>query len=305
MGKATMTATTDHQQDVRRLLARLGTAQRSPRQFLHDAYGAMVRPWSAAGPLPSVIIPGTMRGGTTSLYRYLAGHPQIAPSIKKEVHYFDLHCGRGDDWYRRQFVRRPGGSAARGFESSPYYMFEPRVPARVRSLVPDAKLVFLLRDPVERAFSHYQKNRRDGREPLEFAEAIRAEDERLAGEEERMRHDPAYVSRIHQYYSYRGRGQYAEQLVRWREHFPEAQTLVLDAAALYADPRRTLSRVVAFLGLDPWTPPAFEPHNAGRHGTAPPPEARAMLESHFADHERRLVDLIGWCPSRSGAAAAA
>jgi hypothetical protein len=113
------------------------------------------------------------------------------------------------------------------------------------------------------------------------------------------------VSRIHQYYSYRGRGQYAEQLVLWREHFPEAQTLVLDAAALYADPRRTVSRVVAFLGLDPWTPPSFEPHNAGRHGAAPPPEARAMLEAHFADHERRLVDLIGWCPSRSGAAAAA
>jgi len=301
-----MTAITDHQRDVRRVLARLGKARRSPRRFLLDVCGAAIRPWSAAGsrPLPAVIIPGTMRGGTTSLYHYLARHPQIAPSIKKEVHYFDLHFARGPEWYRRQFAAAPSGSSPWPFESSPYYMFEPRVPARIRGLVPDVKLVFLLRDPVERAFSHYQKNRRDGREPLDFLDAIRAEDERLAGEEQRMLDDPGYVSRIHQYYSYRGRGEYAAQLLRWQAEFPASQMLVLDAAELYADPRRILRRVLAFLGLDPWEPSTFETHNAGRHGAAPPPEARALLDGHFAVHQQRLVDLVGWCPARPAAAAA-
>lgn len=251
--------------------------------------------------MPRVIIPGAMRGGTTSLFRYLEAHPQIAPSIVKEVHYFDLHFDRGPDWYRRQFTARRGGV---GLEASPYYMFEPRVPARLRALVPEAKLVFLLRDPIARAYSHYRKNRRDGREPLDFLAAVRAEDERLAGEEQRMLADPAYVSRLHQYYSYSGRGRYAEQLLRWREHFPAAQMLVLDAGDLYADPRRTLSRVLEFLGLDPWEPATVEAHNAGGEGDAPPAAAAALLAAHFAPDERRLVELLGWCPARLQPAAA-
>lgn len=249
-----------------------------------------------------MILAGTMRGGTTSLFQYLAEHPQIVPSRRKEVHFFDHEHRRGAAWYRWQFRSWPGPHLPR-FESTPYYMFEPRVPARLRALLPDARLLFLLRDPVERAFSHYRKNRRDGREPLGFAEALAVEDERLAGEEERMLADPTYVSPLHQYYSYRRRGEYATQLARWREHFPSAQMLVLDAGRLFVNPRDTLRLVTSFLGLDPWEPASFSPHNAGRLDQPLPDAVRARLEAHFAPHERRLESLIGWCPSRTRMAA--
>lgn len=299
-----MTAATDRQSEARRVLAGLPRRRRSPRRVICDAWAALPGSGalSASRPLPAVILAGTMRGGTTSLFEYLAQHPQIVPSRRKEVHFFDLEHGRGAGWYRWQFRRQRDLRLPR-FESTPYYMFEPRAPARMRAVVPDARVVFLLRDPVDRAFSNYRKNRRDGREPLDFAEALAAEDERLAGEEERLLADPAYVSPLHQHYSYRRRGHYAEQLARWRDHYPERQMLVLDAGRLFAHPRATLAAVTEFLGLEPWQPAALPPHNAGGYDQPVPEPVRGMLEAHFAPHERRLESLIGWCPSRSREAA--
>lgn len=249
--------------------------------------------------LPRLIIPGAMKAGTTSLFEYLVGHPQLVPSREKEIHYFDMHFHRGTGWYARQFPRRrgTGGAAALPFESSPYYLFEPRVPARMRAVVPDVKLVVLLRDPVDRAFSHYHNNRRLGREDLTFEEAVAAEEQRLAGEEERLLADPRAVSLRHKWYSYLRRGLYAEQLLRWRASFPVEQMLVVDAGRLFAEPRLVLAEVLAFLGVDPWEPPSLAPRNEGGHGGAMRPETRARLEAFFAPHERRLAELIGWCPS--------
>lgn len=299
-----MTMVTDRQAEARGLLAGMPRRGRSPRRRIADAWAALptVRQVSVGRPLPEVILAGTMRGGTTSLFEYIAQHPQVVPSRRKEVHFFDLEHRRGAGWYRRQFRWRPGSRLPR-FESTPYYMFEPRVPSRMRTLLPAARILFLLRDPVERAFSHYRKNRRDGREPLGFAEALAVEDERLAGEEERMLADPAYTSQLHQYYSYRRRGYYAEQIARWREHFPAAQMLVLDAGGLFTSPAETLRRVTDFLCLDPWEPTAFPPHNTGRLDQPLSGEVRSRLEEHYAPHERRLESLIGWCPSRTRVAA--
>lgn len=249
--------------------------------------------------LPRVIIPGAMKAGTTSLFEYLNGHPQLVPSREKEIHYFDMHFHRGTGWYARQFPRPrgTGGAAALPFESSPYYLFEPRVPARIRAVVPDVKLVVLLRDPVDRAFSHYHNNRRLGREDLTFEDAVAAEEERLAGEEERLLADPRAVSLRHKWYSYLRRGLYAEQLLRWRACFSAEQMLVVDAGRLFAEPRAVMAEVLAFLEVDPWEPPSFSPRNEGGHGGAMRPETRARLEAFFAPHERRLAELIGWCPS--------
>lgn len=250
--------------------------------------------------LPRLIIPGAMKAGTTSLFAYLEGHPQLAPSHEKEVHYFDMNFHRGPGWYARRFPRPQGHASAAAplpFESSPYYLFEPRVPARIRELVPDVKLVILLRDPVDRAFSHYHNNRRLGRENLSFEDAIDAEEERLAGEEARLHSDPHAVSLVHKRYSYLRRGLYAEQLLRWRSCFPADQLLVVDAGRLFADPQGVLAEVLAFIGVDRWEPPTFAARNEGRHGEAMQAATRSRLESFYEPHERRLADLIGWCPS--------
>lgn len=241
-----------------------------------------------------------MKAGTTSLFSWLEGHPQLAASREKEVHYFDMNFHRGAGWYARQFIRprrTANGGRTRPFESSPYYLFEPRVPARIRGLVPEARIVVTLRDPVDRAFSHYHNNRRLGREPLSFEEAIDAEDRRLAGEEERLLADPGYVSLVHKRYSYLRRGLYAEQLDRWMRHFLPSQILVVDASRLLADPAAVLAEVLTFLSLDPWEPSSYTALNEGRHGATMAAETRARLERFFEPHERRLADLIGWCPS--------
>jgi len=249
--------------------------------------------------LPRLIIPGAMKAGTTSLFEYLRGHPGLAASFEKEIHFFDMHYDRGPGWYAGQFPgpRAGAGSGPLPFESSPYYLFEPRVPARIRDLVPDVKLVVLLRDPVARAFSHYHNNRRLGREPLSFEDAIQAEDERLAGEEERLLADPRAVSLVHKRYSYLRRGRYAEQLVRWRACFPAEQILVVDAGRLFTDPRSVVAEVLEFLAVEPWEPPDFAVRNEGGHGGAMREETRIRLEQFFEPHQRRLVELIGWCPT--------
>lgn len=251
-------------------------------------------------PLPAFVIAGAMRAGTTSLFEYLAGHPQLAPSLRKEVHYFDLHFHRGPGWYARQFGtarQLAHGELSRPFESSPYYMFDPRVPARLRELVPDARIVFLLRDPVERAISHYRKNLRDGREPLSFADAIDAEDERLAGEEERMLGDPRYLSSVHQYFSYRSRGEYAPLIERYRRVFSDSQLLLINAGRLFGDPGSVLDDVCRFLGLEAWRPATFVPNNVSLAPAFIDAATRRRLEIAFEPHEQALEASLGWRPS--------
>lgn len=294
----------DRQTEARRILAGQRPRRPSPRTILRATAAAcgLGHLVGVGNRLPGMVIVGAMRAGTTSLFSFLARHPQVAASFGKEVHYFDLRFHRGPAWYRCQF-RRPRTDTrgdAVGVESSPYYMFDPRVPGRMAALMPDVKLVFLLRDPVERAFSHYRKNSRDGREPLSFADALAAEDERLAGEEERMLHDPTYLSGLHQYYSYAARGRYAEQLIRWRQHFPTQQMLVIDSARLFASPAEVLAELLTFGGLEPWAPRQFNPLNAGQNLMPFDPRVASRLAATFIPHERRLADLIGWCPSGTG-----
>lgn len=242
-------------------------------------------------PLPACIIAGAQKAGTTSLFDYLSGHRQCAPSHTKEVHYFDDAFQRGDAWYRMHFPL--GGHEQLCFESSPYYMFDPRVPARVRELLPEVKLIFLLRNPTSRAYSHYQHSVRRGHEPLSFDEALEAESERLAGEEAKLRAEPYRRSNPHRWYSYATRGHYADQLIRWFELFPREQILLLQAERLFKSPAETFAEVLDFLELESWQPATFGSSNRGRYGHAMSEAAASRLRSEFAVPNERLFELIG------------
>jgi len=245
--------------------------------------------------VPSAIIIGAQRAGTTSLFHYLAAHPQVRAPAIKEVHFFDLGFDRGMRWYRSHFPPRDQVEATgkMTFEASPYYMFHPAVPERIARVLPEARLIALLRNPIDRAASQYRHNLKRGCEPLSFAHAIAAEAGRLAGEEARLRGKPDYVSDRHRQYSYAGRGQYAEQLERWLARFPRQQLLVIQSEEMFARPAAVYARVLAFLGLPDHRLTAFDQKNRTASEEPLDPALRQALARHFEPHNRRLFDLLG------------
>lgn len=173
------------------------------------------------GSLPDFVIIGAQKSGTTSLYHVLSQHPYVRPAARKELHYFSIFFHRGLDWYRSCFPspeQEAGRSTITG-ESSPYYLFHPHAPRRMAEALPQTRLIVLLRNPVDRAYSHYQMIANFGHEPLTFEEAIEAEEVRLSGEKAKMLDDGQYFSFAHQYFSYLAKGIYVDQLAYWSKFF--------------------------------------------------------------------------------------
>lgn len=245
------------------------------------------------GPLPDFIIIGSQKCGTTFLYDELAAHADVAPAITKEIHFFDFNYARGEAWYRACFARArrraPGQITG---EASPYYIFHPLVAQRIRQVAPQAKLIALLRNPVSRAYSHYQHELRLGFETLPFEQALEREPDRLRGEAERMQADERYQSFNHAHYGYLTRGIYADQLARWRALFPAEQLLILPSDQLYRDTAATMAQVLDFLGLPAWAPSKAFQKKTSRY---PPlaPATHARLAEFFAPHNQSLEALLG------------
>jgi hypothetical protein len=218
--------------------------------------------------VPDFLIIGTQRGGTTSLYNCLVQHPQIRRASIKEVHYFDLNYGKSLLWYRSHFpLSSLVGENTKILtgEASPYYLFHPLVPERVHRLLPNVKLIILLRNPVDRAISHYHHIVRLGWEPLSLEEAIAREPLRLAGESDKIRENPNYASANHRHYSYLARGLYYDQILNWTRHFARERILILNSEEFFESPGPALRSVYEFLGLDDFGGPRHRRDNTGRY----------------------------------------
>lgn len=244
--------------------------------------------------LPSALIIGAQRAGTTSLFNYLTQHPDVLPPLGKEVHFFDFHYASGVKWYRGRFpYRHRLANGVLTVDATPYYLVHPLVPQRAAQLLPEVKLIALLRNPVNRALSHYQHEVRGGRESLSFAEALDKESERLAGEEERLQNEPGYYSWNHHRYSYTRRGLYIEQLRRWLQHFPRSRLLILQSEWLYRDPAAASAAVYGFLGLGPHRLGSYKPFLQGNYERAMPEALRTRLARYFEPYNRELFDFLG------------
>lgn len=248
------------------------------------------------GPLPSFLIIGIGKCGTTELYDRLLEHPNIHPSLRKEVNYFMHRHAKSVDWYRAHFAVPSNHENCEPFvvgEASPGYALNPYAPHRIMALVPDIKLIVLLRDPVARAYSHYHHRRRLGMEPLDsFEAALAAEPDRLRGEREGVYSDPNYTGFAWYVYSYVTQGIYADYLPQWLDTFPREQLLVVQSEAFYRNPTTTLQSITRFLNLPEWTPAERHEHKAFAY----PPmqsETKARLEEFFAPHNERLYRLLG------------
>ena len=268
------------------------------RSLRRAALRALAKFHVHSGALPDFIIIGAQKSGTTALHNYLSEHPQVLPVARKEVHFFDINYDKGADWYRRQFIdpRSLNGRASVrkmvSGEATPYYLFHPLAAERIAQTVPDAKLIALLRDPVSRAYSHYQHNLRRENETLSFPDAIQRELEMVAGEQERLEEGSIAKSRAHQGYSYLSRGQYAEQLERYFALFPSGQILIRSSEEFFSDAGRTVGQILDFLGIEPFQLDSWEVPNAGNYDRDAIPEAE-FLRRYFEPHNARLYELIG------------
>lgn len=261
---------------------------------------------------PDYIIIGTHRGGSTSLHNYIRAHPQVAEvgGPRFEMHFFDYphNWQNGLHWYVSQF-----GDAMSEFalhkldvhrgnseipwlcgEKSPTYLDHPLVPQRIKEHYPDVKLIAILRNPVDRAYSAYNKVKAKDLENLStFEKALDAEENRLKSEmgKEDFWENDYYISH-HCSRAYIRRGMYAEHLKRWLLYFPRSQMLVLKSEEMFANPQEAVGQAWDFLGLSPihlkeprqWQKIDYQPMK---------PETRERLEHLYSLPNAELAGLLG------------
>ncbi|MBA3525011.1 MAG: sulfotransferase domain-containing protein [Geodermatophilaceae bacterium] len=275
------------------------------KRGVHVASRAVGRLTARHRMLPAFLIVGAQRSGTTSMYRTLNQHPAVLKAVlHKGVHYFDENYGRGLNWYRAHFpleatarrVYAEIGVRAQTFESSPYYMVHPLAPTRIAADLPGVKLLVLLRDPVERAYSAYAHELARGFETESFERALALEPERLLGQSERLASDPRARSREHQHNAYVTRGQYVDHLEVLADVFGRERIHVVDSQAFFEQPEDSYGHVLEFLGLPHLGRPRFEQHNARPRSPLPDP-LRRKLEAHFEPYDQRLSEWLSARPS--------
>lgn len=249
-----------------------------------------------AGVLPDFLIIGTQKGGTTFLYNILRRHPHFKAAVQKEVHFFDTpRFRKGVDWYRTHFPQRQhrNGQKVITGEASPYYLFYPHAARRVAETIPQVKLIALLRNPIDRAYSDYQHKVRQGHETLDFNEALDVEVERLRGEREKIIADESYRSINYRRYSYLSRGIYVDQLKEWHRYFDPEQLLILGSEDFFDRPPETLELVVRFLGLPERNIEISGGRNEGDYSEPMDPEIRRWLQEYYEPHNKRLYEYLG------------
>ncbi len=187
--------------------------------------------------LPDFLVLGTQKGGTTSLHKLLEQHPNIFLPKCKEVQYFTLYSNKNRNWYANHF-KEAGHNQLIG-DITPYYLFHPKAPKRIKKLLPKAKLITLLRDPVERAISQYFHAKRNGFETLDLERALKEEKNRLKNNNEYS----------HQKHSYVSRSRYLEQLDRYKKLFSPNQHLILKSEDLFNNTEQIWQQILHFLEL--------------------------------------------------------
>jgi hypothetical protein len=279
---------------------------RSARRVTHSTVVHIGLPTYWARMLPGFLIVGAQRCGTASLTRTLSAHPAVfGPLVQREVHYFDVAYQRGIAWYRSNFplmlrarlMARMARAPLTTFESSPYYMFHPLAPQRIHRDLPGVKLLVLLRDPVERAYSAHTHELELGYETEPFERALEFESIRLNGEADRIVADPGYYSHSHQHHAYRARGQYIEQIERLEKTFGRDRIHVVDSGDFFVDPESIYRGILEFLGLPNDARAEFKRQNARPRSSAMPGSVRNALDQHYLPYDERLAAWLGYEPS--------
>lgn len=246
---------------------------------------------------PDFLILGTQKAGTTSLHAYLSTHPRLRPSTgPKELHYFNIYYHRGLGWYLSHFPFRLAKGHQLTFEATPDYLWNPAVPARVRAEIGRPKLIVVLRDPAERAYSAWNMwhafARRTDRDPRRadlrsFSQAIA--DELASPDNEAEKH-----------FHYVAMGRYDEHLRRWLDCCAPEDMLILEHREMAADLQNFLAKICGFLGVEPFEDTVVRALGGTRHWVGPKRERTAedvfaldRLRAYYAPYDAALTRLLG------------
>lgn len=224
------------------------------------------------------------------MFNYLIQHLNVEGSFIKEVQFFTRRFWLGERGYRAFFPKSPAPGTLCG-EATPYYLFSSTTPARAARLIPQTKLVVLLREPVSRAYSHYKHNTRRGHETRSFEEAIAA-DLAIYRKSGNLEHHSDENEFSYRHHSYLRRGLYADQLSRWLSYFPKENVYVARAEDFFTDPSAMTARVVDFLGLPEHPIATDQAHNQYAYKKRPADEF-PELQEFFREPNERLKSLTG------------
>jgi len=245
--------------------------------------------------LPDFIIIGAQKCGTTSFYNYLKKHPCIHSAVEKEVGFFDIHFQLGLNWYRGNFPTKIEKFFGENIErkkfitgeATPNYLFHPLVPKRLAKTIPNIKLIIMLRNPIDRAYSDYNMSVRAGVERLSFEDAIKNEAVRLEDEVEKFFKNEFHIGKNFMLYAYLARGRYFEQIKFWQTYFPKEQFLIIQMEDFEKNRQKILKKTFNFLELDHFEIDDMQRFNVGNYKKMVH-ETRLKLIKYFKPHNERL-----------------
>ncbi|WP_431711832.1 sulfotransferase family protein [Glutamicibacter uratoxydans] len=252
--------------------------------------------------MPDFIVIGAQRSGTTTLYRLLSSHPQVVrPTASKGIKYFEDYYHRGPRWYQGHFpLRLTAKFLAHGepktFESSGYYSFHPLAAQRIVKDLPGTKLVMMLRDPVDRAYSAHRHELMRGFETEEFERALELEAGRVDGELERIEQDPNYSSYSLRHHAYLLRGKYIDQIRRIHDAVGKENLYLMDADDFFSHPQEEFRALQLWLGLEPWTPDNIPAENSQPRAPMTA-QLREKLREYYDSADAELAQVMGKQPS--------
>ena len=232
------------------------------------------------------ILAGAQKSGTTALHYFLAKHPNITMGDQQEIHFFDdeaMFVAQVDYEQLHKHYPLLASSTIAG-DCTPSYIYHQPAPERIWNYNPKIKLLILLRNPIERAFAHWNMQRFKGREPLDFFDAVREEKTRIAGA-------PADQARR---FAYVDRGFYAQQLERLFQFFPREQVKIVKFEEFREKQRETLASVFSFLGLEPLRSVRSKDRNVVPYERAMNWEEKVFLYNLFATDIAKLEQMLGW-----------
>ena len=272
----------------------------SSRKLLKSLRQGYYRSTAALRTRPDFVVIGAMKCGTSTLFERIRQHPQIVPSHRKEVHFFDRHYEAGERWYRAQFPYTwnvPQGAISG--EASPFYLLCPPIAERIHAFNPNMRLIALLRDPVERAISHYFHALRSGKETLPIMDALDAEEVRTADAWQRALQGHCSYDRELIWFSYQRRGLYLEQLQRYWQVFDREQLYIDSSDGLFDDPAACLADIFGFLGVDAdFRVPVQKSRGVATNKEALPDAVYERLRDYFRKPNMQLFSALdrdlGW-----------